>query len=216
MSTRPRRTAKTGIAGKRDYVRRVDSLQLDWLRRDLATVEDKSAPVVVAMHAATYRYNKFNDKVTAGLSDPAYSAELKACFDGFEEVHYVSGHIHKNLLARVDDRLIEHNIGAVCGSWWRTGSQPLPDAGTGCRAERLYDLHDRRQADAVDLPQHRGRRQAVPRIRHERGWRVITPRRRMWPSSSLTTPSGTTSARRRAATASSSTSGAGNPHGRSA
>lgn len=89
--------------------------------------------VVVAMHAATYRYNKFNDKVTAGLSDPAYSAELKACFDGFEEVHYVSGHIHKNLLARVDDRLIEHNIGAVCGSWWRTGANHFqmlgPDAG---------------------------------------------------------------------------------------
>lgn len=85
------------------------------------------------MHAATYRYNKFNDKVTAGLSDPAYSAELKACFDGFEEVHYVSGHIHKNLLARVDDRLIEHNIGAVCGSWWRTGANHFqmlgPDAG---------------------------------------------------------------------------------------
>lgn len=38
------------------------------------------------------------------------------------------------------------------------GSQPLPDAGTGCRTERLCDLHDRRQADAVDLPQHRGRR----------------------------------------------------------
>ena len=129
----PKKNSKDGIAGKRDYVRRVDSLQLDWLRRDLATVEDKSAPVVVAMHAATYRYNKFNDKVTAGLSDPAYSAELKACFDGFEEVHYVSGHIHKNLLARVDDRLIEHNIGAVCGSWWRTGANHFqmlgPDAG---------------------------------------------------------------------------------------
>lgn len=40
----PKKNSKDGIAGKRDYVRRVDSLQLDWLRRDLATVEDKSAP----------------------------------------------------------------------------------------------------------------------------------------------------------------------------
>lgn len=117
----PKNDRSDKISGKRDYIRRVDSLQLDWLRRDLAMVEDKSAPVVVAMHAATYRYNKFNDKVTAGLSDPSYSAELKACFDGFKDVHYVSGHIHKNLLARVDDHLIEHNVGAVSGSWWRTG-----------------------------------------------------------------------------------------------
>lgn len=110
------------------------------------------------MHAATYRYNKFNDKVTAGLSDPAYSAELKACFDGFEEVHYVSGHIHKNLLARVDDRLIEHNIGAVCGSWWRTGANHFQMLGPDAGPNGYADLHDRRQADAVDLPQHRGRR----------------------------------------------------------
>lgn len=107
--------------------------QRDWLRRDLALVKDKTAPVVVAMHAATYRYNKFNDKVTPNLSEPEYSAELKACFDGFEDVHFVSGHIHKNLLARVDDHLIEHNVGAVSGSWWRTGHyhyQMLgPDAG---------------------------------------------------------------------------------------
>lgn len=133
MSTRPRRTAKTGSPANA-------TTSAAWIPSNStgcgaiwATVEDKSAPVVVAMHAATYRYNKFNDKVTAGLSDPAYSAELKACFDGFEEVHYVSGHIHKNLLARVDDRLIEHNIGAVCGSWWRTGANHFqmlgPDAG---------------------------------------------------------------------------------------
>lgn len=130
MSTRPRRTAKTGSPANA-------TTSAAWIPSNStgcgaiwATVEDKSAPVVVAMHAATYRYNKFNDKVTAGLSDPAYSAELKACFDGFEEVHYVSGHIHKNLLARVDDRLIEHNIGAVCGSWWRTGANHFQMLGT--------------------------------------------------------------------------------------
>ena len=129
----PKEDRSDKIAGKRDYIRRVDAEQRDWLRRDLALVKDKTAPVVVAMHAATYRYNKFNDKVTPNLSEPEYSAELKACFDGFEDVHFVSGHIHKNLLARVDDHLIEHNVGAVSGSWWRTGHyhyQMLgPDAG---------------------------------------------------------------------------------------
>ena len=40
----PKKNSKDGIAGKRDYVRRVDSLQLDWLRRDLATVETSRRP----------------------------------------------------------------------------------------------------------------------------------------------------------------------------
>jgi hypothetical protein len=129
----PKEDHSDHIAGKHDYIRRVDAEQRDWLRRDLALVKDKKAPVVVAMHAATYRYNPYNDEITPGYSEPEYSEELKACFAGFNDVHFVSGHIHKNLLARVDEHLIEHNVGAVCGSWWRSGAHHFqmlgPDAG---------------------------------------------------------------------------------------
>ena len=122
-----------GIAGKRDYYRRVTDEQRDWLRRDLALVKDRTAPVVVAMHAATYQYKGLTDSVVTWLSDPAYSEELTACFDGFENVHYISGHIHKNNVTRVNDHLMEHNMGAVCGSWWRTGANHFqmlgPDGG---------------------------------------------------------------------------------------
>ena len=133
VNTPKKSSGSDGIAGKRDYIRRVDPVQLEWLRRDLALVKDKSAPVVVAMHAAAFRYKFVTDEVQPGFSQPAYSEELKACFDGFKDVHFVSGHIHKNLLSRVDEHLIEHNMGAVCGSWWRTGANHFqmlgPDAG---------------------------------------------------------------------------------------
>lgn len=133
VNTPKKKAGSDGIAGKRDYIRRVDSVQLEWLRRDLALVKDKSAPVVVAMHAAAFRYMSITDEVRPWFSKPAYSEELKACFDGFKDVHFVSGHIHRNQLARVDDHLIEHNMGAVCGSWWRTGANHFqmlgPDAG---------------------------------------------------------------------------------------
>ena len=133
VNTPKKSSGSDGIAGKRDYIRRVDPVQLEWLRRDLALVKDKSAPVVVAMHAAAFRYKFVTDEVQPGFSQPAYSEELKACFDGFKDVHFVSGHIHKNLLSRVNEHLIEHNMGAVCGSWWRTGANHFqmlgPDAG---------------------------------------------------------------------------------------
>ena len=133
VNTPKKSSGSDGIAGKRDYIRRVDPVQLEWLRRDLALVKDKSAPVVVAMHAAAFRYKFVTDEVQPGFSQPAYSEELKACFDGFKDVHFVSGHIHRNLLSRVDEHLIEHNMGAVCGSWWRTGANHFqmlgPDAG---------------------------------------------------------------------------------------
>lgn len=133
VNTPKKSSGSDGIAGKRDYIRRVDPVQLEWLRRDLALVKDKSAPVVVAMHAAAFRYKFVTDEVQPGFSQPAYSEELKACFDGFKDVHFVSGHIHRNLLSRVNEHLIEHNMGAVCGSWWRTGANHFqmlgPDAG---------------------------------------------------------------------------------------
>lgn len=133
VNTPKKSSGSDGIAGKRDYIRRVDPVQLEWLRRDLALVKDKSAPVVVAMHAAAFRYKFVTDEVQPGFSQPAYSEELKACFDGFKDVHFVSGHIHRNLLSRVNEHLIEHNMGAVSGSWWRTGANHFqmlgPDAG---------------------------------------------------------------------------------------
>ncbi len=124
-----------GIAGKRNYVRRVTPEQLAWLKKDLAHVTDKSNPVIVGMHAAAYHYEGVSNRVISWFSAPEYSEELTACFRDFTDVHYITGHTHANNTTYVNDHLIEHNIGAVCGSWWQPGAyfaQNLsPDGGPG-------------------------------------------------------------------------------------
>lgn len=111
-----------GIVGKRNYIRRVTPEQLAWLKKDLALVKDKTAPVIVGMHAAAYRYRNLTSEVISWFSEPAYSEELTACFEDFDDVHYISGHTHANNTTYVNDHLIEHNLGAVCGSWWISGA----------------------------------------------------------------------------------------------
>ena len=127
--------AAEGIAGKRNYIRRVTDEQLAWLKKDLAQIKDKSTPIVVGMHAAAYHYDGITDNVISWFTKPEYSEVLTACFRGFKNVHYITGHIHANNTTYVNPHLIEHNIGAVCGSWWQPGAnffQNLgPDGGPG-------------------------------------------------------------------------------------
>ncbi len=49
--------------------------------------------------------------------------ELASCFDGFKNVHFVSGHTHVNFNAHPSEypHIMEHNIAAICASWWITG-----------------------------------------------------------------------------------------------
>ncbi len=111
-----------GIVGKRNYTRRVSDEQLSWLRRDLALVKSSKTPIVVGMHAAAYRYDGISSNVVSWLSKPEYSDSLTACFDRFSNVHYITGHTHANNTTYVKSNLTEHNLGAVCGSWWLPGA----------------------------------------------------------------------------------------------
>lgn len=111
-----------GIVGKRNFEARVTADQLAWLRRDLAAVEDRTAPVVLATHAPMFRYEGIGDRVEGCLTAPGDSDEVMACFEGFTDIHILTGHAHANNTTRVREGLIEHNIGAVCGALWRTGA----------------------------------------------------------------------------------------------
>jgi hypothetical protein len=111
-----------GIKGLRNYDRRVTAQQLEWLKKDLANVKDKSMPVFVGMHAPAYHYKGITDSVISWLSKPEYSEELSECFKDFSNVHFVSGHTHTNNTTYAKPNIIEHNIGAVCGVWWYPGS----------------------------------------------------------------------------------------------
>ncbi|MCC8173246.1 MAG: calcineurin-like phosphoesterase family protein [Odoribacter sp.] len=118
-----------GNIGDRDYNIYVTDDQLEWLKKDLALV-DKSTPVVVSMHCPVYTYAWSNGlQIRQAFSNEfgsaAGSATLAACFTGYENVQIMSGHIHINRNIPLSDlgyaqNMIEHNIGAVCGTWWWT------------------------------------------------------------------------------------------------
>jgi hypothetical protein len=111
-----------GIKGARNYDKRITPQELAWLKKDLATVKDKNAPVFVGMHAAAYHYKSNTDSVVHWFSTLEDSEALSDCFNGFTNVHYVTGHTHYNNTTYVRPNLIEHNIGAVCGVWWYPGT----------------------------------------------------------------------------------------------
>ena len=92
--------------------------QLAWLRKDLALVEDRTAPLFVLVHAPlAYPNASFGNT----YYDEARAGQLLDCFEGFSEVHVLSGHSHDNRNCQLTDAVIDHNTGAVCACWWWSG-----------------------------------------------------------------------------------------------
>ncbi|MDR1414221.1 MAG: calcineurin-like phosphoesterase family protein [Odoribacteraceae bacterium] len=100
------------------YETRVSDEQLAWLRKDLATVTDKSAPLVVAMHVPLYQIPSVTGTAGYGLTG---GATLRACWSAFTNVQVLTGHSHSNFTHRPATGMEEHNIGAICATWWWTG-----------------------------------------------------------------------------------------------
>lgn len=115
----------------RSYYKYITAVQLAWLKEDLKHV-DPQTPIIVGMHCPSYvisslvgnfvLYRSFNEP-----SNAAASNDLLNCFKGFKTVHLVSGHTHYNMTMPLSakgiggaDYMVEHNIAAVCGSWWWT------------------------------------------------------------------------------------------------
>lgn len=111
-----------GSIGKLDYTEAVDPAQLAWLERDLALVEDKSAPLVIVMHANLFRGCKKNGAIdhTIGMTG-AY--ELMSRLSGFDDVYVISGHSHINQrILHANSGIHEINVAATSGTWWWTGT----------------------------------------------------------------------------------------------
>lgn len=90
--------------------------EYDWLRRDLATVADKEAPVVVMMHRHLFQ----NYSYSTQLDD---IETFKECFRDFREVHVFTGHTHRSNCT-TEGNITEHNcnpLGGTNGGWtsWR-------------------------------------------------------------------------------------------------
>ena len=113
---------KTGVAGSRNYDGLVTDEQLRWLEKDLSLVADKSCPLVIALHIPVWKLDLRTYAAKANLKNGT-SERLCAMFKDFKEVHIVSGHTHINYTAHPEafPNVTEHNIAAVCATWWNTG-----------------------------------------------------------------------------------------------
>ena len=130
------------MAGARNYDHIVVEQQMEWLRKDLAMIEDKTTPIVVGMHCPVYRmlsehnstelYSYFTDEKGGRSLPPAlYFSEA---FKEFKNVHYLTGHTHKLITTHCKystaypqlANTIDHNVSAICGAWWFTAAHGGP------------------------------------------------------------------------------------------
>src|SRR5690606_29672834 len=89
-------------------------------RYEVAT--DKSRPIILAMHINLFSNPSLNGSGNETRSLRLTNAqELINLLGTFSNVHVFTAHTHMNYNARYSPSLMEHNIGAVCGTWWWTG-----------------------------------------------------------------------------------------------
>ncbi len=103
--------------------------QMAWLRKDLAMVKDKTAPLVVCMHVPLHRRENI-DANGLQVDDPTLitnAAELISAVSDFSDVKLLTGHAHINYDARNGSNIHEYNIASVCATWWWTGAPGYHD-----------------------------------------------------------------------------------------
>jgi hypothetical protein len=112
----------TGVVGARNYNEYIVSSQMEWLKKDLAAIQDKNTPIVIGMHAPLFSRPAVDD---SGEYEIKYAmgngSALADAVSGFTNVHVLSGHSHINYAVNPSSSLMEHNTGAVCATWWWTG-----------------------------------------------------------------------------------------------
>ena len=112
-----------GIVGSRNYTNHITPDQFEWLKRDLAYVEDKTAPLVIAVHIPVWKINTASPYDTKANLTSDDSQTLAKIVKDFKNVHIISGHTHINYHAHPAGypNIMEHNIAAICATWWWTG-----------------------------------------------------------------------------------------------
>lgn len=107
----------------RNYKAKIVANQMDWLKKDLATITDKRTPIIISMHIQLYK----NPGLSGGNETTAYrldnAQEFMDALNGFANVHLLTGHTHINYNIEQDatPHIMEHNTAAVCATWWWTG-----------------------------------------------------------------------------------------------
>ena len=111
-----------GTVGKLDYTEGLTADQLRWLEADLQRVP-AGKTVFVGMHIQfTNRYRIADGKLSWSYAMPADCRAKMLDLLAPYPVHFVTGHTHINYANRITERMTEHNIAAVCATWWWTGN----------------------------------------------------------------------------------------------
>jgi hypothetical protein len=86
-----------GVVGQRNYYDVISNQQLEWLKKDLAAIQDKTAPLIIAMHAPLHRSPALDEsgEETNALALNNGGALISA-LQGFSEVYVVTGNVHTN------------------------------------------------------------------------------------------------------------------------
>jgi hypothetical protein len=111
-----------GVIGDRNYSEIITSNQMTWLAKDLATIADKTKPVIIALHSPLYKNPTLDvNGNQVNTIDLLNGSTFISNLQGFTNVHIVSGHAHINYTNEPGTSLMEHNTGAVSATWWWTG-----------------------------------------------------------------------------------------------
>lgn len=115
------------------YVGYIDENTFKWLEQDLSYVP-KGTVVFVAAHIpfrSTVKEQPFVYTYEYLGGETINAESLFKLLEGYES-HFLTGHMHTNSNVIFNNHQMEHNIGAVCGTWWHA---PLCLDGTpqGCQ-----------------------------------------------------------------------------------
>ena len=101
-----------------DYEAGFTEDQFKWLEADLKTVP-LSSTVVFGTHIQMTRRPDVKGNFIYNFP-ASFRTRLFSLLENYN-VHFVTGHTHINYTNRISSTMVEHNIAAVCGTWWWTG-----------------------------------------------------------------------------------------------
>lgn len=94
---------------EKKYEESYSEAQLEWVKSLLEYIPE-DAGIWVAQHAPYYRW--FKEEHIIGNGE-----KMLALF-GSRKVNFVSGHTHINNNFQISETAFEHNVAAICGTWW--------------------------------------------------------------------------------------------------
>ena len=111
-----------GVVGDRSYNEMIVTDQMTWLVRDLASITDKTRPLIITMHSPLYGNPTLDGSSNqVDKYDLSNASSLVSALQDFTSVHILSGHTHINYTVNKLPAIMEHNIAAVSATWWWTG-----------------------------------------------------------------------------------------------